>query len=461
MSYEGDISNDGNVRNEKCVTQVFLGSTDNKNDITLTLKTKSVEKKIVAVHEQRTVSSMGREYERRMQQESSQTRKEVITSSVISQVQNVKSFNLTTFGDGKISVQHITDGQIEESNPKPSAAEVESAKMFYKEKLDDAIKDLKRDLSDDEIIPVLNRINEVIRNAWEVPAHGHVLGTVVSNFMRTSGALEFIFQCLENPSLQFSAAVVLEQCLTAENREYVITFGIFATMTAVSTLIKDGSIEACRIGTGILEHLFKMTPCGCTAVVRLGGVQAVTSACSKTDIEVLQHCSAALANLCLCGGTVHHEAIKRHKVTMWLTPLGYHQDAIIKYYSCLAMAALLRYKEFEEEVRNGKVLDDIETFLAMVTPEKFVDLDSGHSHGQGKQWLEFLLLLLSSDIEKVQTIAAFHFCVEAIIKKSQGETNLLMEIDNTFETLKDVASGSNPVAAKYATEALWLLMSNM
>ena len=53
-------------------------------------------------------------------------------------------------------------------------------------------------------------------------------------------------------------------------------------------------------------------------------------------------------------------------------------------------------------------------------------------------------------------MAAFHFCMEAVIKKEQGETNVLLEI-GCVESLRKLASGPNGIAAKYAAQTLRLI----
>lgn len=73
-----------------------------------------------------------------------------------------------------------------------------------------------------------------------------------------------------------------------------------------------------------------------------------------------------------------------------------------------------------------------------------------------KNWLERLVPVLSSKREEARNLAAFHFCMEAGIKKQQGNTEIFREI-GAIDALKKVASSPNAVASKYAAQALRLI----
>ena len=59
------------------------------------------------------------------------------------------------------------------------------------------------------------------------------------------------------------------------------------------------SVDHARVGTGILEHLFKYSEGICSDVIRLSGLDAVLFEYRKNDVETLRHCAGALANLSL------------------------------------------------------------------------------------------------------------------------------------------------------------------
>ncbi|XP_046389688.1 NAD(+) hydrolase sarm1 isoform X2 [Ischnura elegans] len=306
----------------------------------------------------------------------------------------------------------------------------------------------------------LARVNEMMRKAWAVPTYGHELGHALCNALRDCHGLNLLIKtCVaaDNPDLQFSSACLLEQCLTTENRSYVVETGLEKVVNAACVCTKNtNSAEHSRVGTGILEHLFKHSEGTCSDVIRLGGLDAVLFECRKNDIETLRHCAGALANLSLYGGAENQEAMIKRKVPMWLFPLAFHNDDNIKYYACLAIAVLVANKEIEAAVLKSGTLDLVEPFVTSHNPYEFAKSNLAHAHGQSKSWLQRLAPVLSSKREEARNLAAFHFCMEAGIKKRQGNTEVFREI-GAIEPLKKVASCPNAVASKFAAQALRLI----
>jgi len=306
---------------------------------------------------------------------------------------------------------------------------------------------------------LLNRVNEIIRKAWAVPTHGHELGYTLCNTLRQRGGLDLLMSnCVVNDhELQFSSARLLEQCLTTENRAHVVENGLEKVVNVACVCTKNAnSVDHARVGTGILEHLFKHSEGTCSDVIRLGGLDAVLFECRKNDVETLRHCAGALANLSLYGGAENQEAMIKRKVPMWLFPLAFHNDDNIKYYACLAIAVLVANKEIEAAVLKSGTLDLVEPFVTSHNPYEFAKSNLAHAHGQSKNWLERLVPVLSSKREEARNLAAFHFCMEAGIKKQQGNTEIFRTI-GAIEPLKKVASCPNAIASKYAAQALRLI----
>ncbi|XP_070141697.1 NAD(+) hydrolase sarm1 isoform X5 [Drosophila kikkawai] len=302
----------------------------------------------------------------------------------------------------------------------------------------------------------LEKINEVIRRAWAVPTHGHELGYSLCNSLRQSGGLDLLMKNCVKPDLQFSSAQLLEQCLTTENRKHVVDNGLDKVVNVACVCTKKSNMEHSRVGTGILEHLFKHSEGTCSDVIRLGGLDAVLFECRTSDVETLRHCASALANLSLYGGAENQEEMIVRKVPMWLFPLAFHNDDNIKYYACLAIAVLVANKEIEAEVLKSGCLDLVEPFVTSHDPSAFARSNLAHAHGQSKHWLQRLVPVLSSNREEARNLAAFHFCMEAGIKREQGNTDIFREI-NAIEALKTVASCPNAIASKFAAQALRLI----
>lgn len=207
---------------------------------------------------------------------------------------------------------------------------------------------------------------------------------------------------------------------------------------------------------GLLEHLFKHCEGTCESVIRLGGLDAVLFECRKNDVETLRHCASALANLSLYGGAENQVAMIKRKVPMWLFPLAFHTDDNVKYYACLAIAALVANKEIEAEVLKSGTLNLVEPFVTTHNPSEFAKSNLSHAHGQSQNWLRRLVPVLSSKREEARNLAAFHFCMEAGIKKAQNNTKIFHEI-GAIESLKNVASCPNAIASKFAAQALRLI----
>ncbi|XP_018577432.1 sterile alpha and TIR motif-containing protein 1 [Anoplophora glabripennis] len=340
-----------------------------------------------------------------------------------------------------------------------NAQEVERAIHKYSTYLDVSIRCLQKMENNKNAQSILNKINDVMSKAWAVPTYGHELGTTLCNTLRNCGGLDLIMQNCTKPDkdLQFSSAKLLEQCLTTENRAHVVEHGLDKVVhVACVCTKKSNSVDHSRVGTGILEHLFKHSEETCSDVVRLGGLDALLFECRKSDVETLRHCAGALANLSLYGGAENQEAMIKRKVPMWLFPLAFHNDDNIKYYACLAITVLVANAEIEAEVLQSGTLGLVEPFVTTHNPSEFAKSNLAHAHGQSKTWLKNLVPVLSSKREEARNLAAFHFCMEAGIKKQQGNTNIFSEI-GAVESLKKVASCPNAVASKYAAQALRLI----
>ncbi|XP_067010666.2 NAD(+) hydrolase sarm1 isoform X2 [Anabrus simplex] len=337
--------------------------------------------------------------------------------------------------------------------------DVEQAIQKYSYFLDMFVESIRRDSHHAKAPLILNRINEMMRKAWAVPTHGHELGYSLCNALRLCGGLDLLMgNCVASDGdLQFSSARLLEQCLTTENRAHVVENGLEKVVNVACACTKNAnSVDHSRTGTGILEHLFKHSEGTCSDVIRLGGLDAVLFECRKNDVETLRHCASALANLSLYGGAENQEAMIKRKVPMWLFPLAFHNDDNIKYYACLAIAVLVANKEIEAAVLKSGTLDLVEPFVTSHNPSEFAKSNLAHAHGQSKNWLQRLVPVLSSKREEARNLAAFHFCMEAGIKKQQGNTEIFREI-GAIEPLKKVASCPNAVASKYAAQALRLI----
>ncbi|XP_013789221.1 sterile alpha and TIR motif-containing protein 1-like isoform X1 [Limulus polyphemus] len=342
------------------------------------------------------------------------------------------------------------------NSPAPSS-EIEKAMARFGSRMSTCVERLKT-ASDEEALQLLTKMNDMIRKAWAVPTNGYDLGFNLCNILRNNGGMDILISncSCSNDELQFASARLLEQCLSTENRGYVVENGLDSVVSVAYSCSIRNSVVHSRIGTGILEHLFKHSETTCSDVIRMGGLKAILYDCRNTDVETLRHCATALANLSLYGGSENQEAMIKHKVPVWLFPLAFNNDDNIKYYACLAIAALVANKEIEAAVLRSGTLDLVEPFVSSHNPEEFANSTVSHVHGQSKNWLLRLVPVLDSKREEARSLAAFHFAMEAGIKKRQGNTAIFREI-GAIEALKKVASSPNAIASKYAAQALQLI----
>ncbi|GIY90180.1 NAD(+) hydrolase sarm1 [Caerostris darwini] len=304
----------------------------------------------------------------------------------------------------------------------------------------------------------LAAMNDLIRKAWAVSTIGYDLGSSLCKSLLNKGVLDILLKNFnsDDSTIQFESARLLEQALTTENRNYVVKQGLATVVRVACECSKSPCVEKSRIGTGILEHLFKNSEETCHEVMRLGGLSAILYECRNCDVETLRHCAAALANLSLHGGPENQEAMIQQQASEWLFPLAFHSDDNIKYYACLAIAALVANKEIEAAVLRSGTLDLVEPFVTENSPDEFALSTVAHVHGQSVNWLLKLVPVLYSKREEARSLAAFHFAMEAGIKKRQGNTKVFHEI-GVVNALKKVASSPNAIASKYAAQALQLI----
>ena len=276
-------------------------------------------------------------------------------------------------------------------------------------------------------IEVIKIMTDMINKAWSVPQCGYDLGFNMSKIIRTNGALEALLCNIETDDwkVAFVSAQLLEQCLVSENRDYVAENGLENVINIAKECVNKKQTEEIRVGTGILEHLFKHSEDTCKEVIRLDGLETILYECRCTDSITLRHCASALANLSLYGGPDSQESMIKLKAPVWLFPLAFHNDDNIKYYACLAITVLVANKELEAAVLTSGTLDLVEPFVSSHNPEEFAKSSTSHIHGQSQNWLHRLVPVLRSKREEARSLAAFHFAMEAWIKKTQDKTMVI------------------------------------
>merc|ERR1719367_2751453 len=361
----------------------------------------------------------------------------------------------------------ITFEDLERIAPDSDMKMVESILLKYCSYIGGAVQAMKKYDKKQDLVNWLSKLNNMMSKSWDVPAFGQEISDVLSGILRKNGGLELIIdQCnqVENEEVAFFSTKLIHQCILAssESRGYLVEKALEKIVGVAQRYIDEAkSFEHKRVGTGILEYLFRHSEETCSEVISLGALDTIVKECQRLStgpggLQTLRQCSSALANVAMYGGSENQEAMIKRKVQSWLFPLAFHDDDTIKYYACLAIAALVANKELEAAVQKSGTLELIEPFVQNHTPKEFAETSATHSHGQSPNWLKRLIPLLTSHREEARNLAAFHFCMEAEIKKEQNKTELFREI-SAIESLKKVASRPNGIASKYAAQALRLI----
>lgn len=260
----------------------------------------------------------------------------------------------------------------------------------------------------------------MIEEAWAIPGIGRDLAYGLCDVLRNDGGLEILIGNCDsnNHDIQLGSARLLEQSMTVQNRDEVAKQGL-EIVVKLARKSKD-DVEMTKAVTGILENLFKHSEDTCSKLIRFGGLDSLLYSIRTSNTKILRHCAVALANLAMYGGQENQSEMISKKVAEWLFPLAFSSDDSICYYAFLAIAALSANKEIESSVVQSGTLDLVEPFVRNHDPMEFALSDKAHIHGQSKEWLRRLVPLLSSKRDEAQSLAAFHFVMEAGIKKDQG-----------------------------------------
>lgn len=193
-------------------------------------------------------------------------------------------------------------------------------------------------------------------------------------------------------------------------------------------------------------------------VIQLGGLDVLLYEYRNRDILTLEHCVNALANLSLYGGPESQDYMIKHNVPQWLFTMVFNTNFNIKYYAFLAIVVLVTNNEEDEvTVKKSKSLKLINPFIITHTFTSFAKTNMvPHTLGQSQNWLKKLIPVLSSSSEEARNLAAFHFCMDAGIKKQLGMTSIFRAI-NVIGPLKKLAIGGNFISSKLAAKTLRLI----
>ena len=281
-----------------------------------------------------------------------------------------------------------------------------------------------------------NKLYDLVSFAWSLETRlARDAADFVCDLIRNSNALDkMLKKCAsisnsqdttpEQKGLQLDLLSTIEQIMIADNREYISQHQLFPSLLVLAS--STDTLSHVRCGLGIFENLFKVSPSVSLKLIQSGGLDAIMRGCRYTDDVILHHCAAAMANCALYGSPKVHRAMMSKHADHWLFPLAFSQDSAVKYYALIAICILVSDSELQSLVSRSGTLELVIPFLQVQDPLQFPRTCPNHAHGRASSWLERLIPLLECPSEEAQSLAAFHFAMEAGIKQKQNRLKVRM-----------------------------------
>ncbi|UYV77661.1 SARM1 [Cordylochernes scorpioides] len=352
-----------------------------------------------------------------------------------------------------LAITQGVDDDIKFLTSSDPSKEASGAKERFTNRLSTCVENLETAESLEEASLLMNGMAEMMQKVWNVPNLGQDLVGSMKNVFQEKGGLGLALRHLgsNNPEIQLSSARLLEQILAMAAEGGLRQEELRDVVAGATGCCSKKSVSHARAGTALLERLCQQSEETCSSLIKLGGLEAIMLDCRRDDTETLLHCAKTLVNLALYGGPENQHLMVRQQSLLWLFYLASHNDLIVKYFACLAIAVLGANKELEAPVLKSKNLSLVEKFV-----EK-VDVEEVHAllaQSQGRGWLARLVPALESSLEASQSMAALHFALEALLRP--GDTKVFEEIE-AVNALRKVASCPNGVASRLAARALHTL----
>lgn len=276
----------------------------------------------------------------------------------------------------------------------------------------------------DERLDGLKQIEILVEEGWSYLDIGRDLTYELCDVLRKEGGLDELIKSCDDETLpyeiQFKAAHLLSRTLTVNNRGHLAKANALQRIVNWAQKVQKNH-AFCQVAIAILECLFKHSKNTCMLLIKMGGLDVILFSCRSLEISILRYCSKALANLSIYGGYLCRCEMIKCNTPEWLFPLAFAEDDSTRYYALLAIATLCSSKETEMAVVRSGTLELIEPFLQTHNPLEFGKRDAEHIHGQSKEWLGRLLRFLPSRREEAQSLIAFHFAMEAGIRREQNK----------------------------------------
>ncbi|KAK6744010.1 hypothetical protein RB195_010984 [Necator americanus] len=330
----------------------------------------------------------------------------------------------------------------------------------YQSFIDKAFQNIMQ-ATDEQIIEGCTIVAKVMTKAWMIPKVSHDLSFALCDYLREKMYLDALIKLFIGPTtcepVRLACGRVLEECMSLNNREYIVNKGWLKKIVSMAMKLNKNA-EQQRMSLSIMESMFKHSSSTSLKLIEYGVLDhiIITSKRAMDTPTTLRHAALGLANLTLYTCSEGKKKLIQKKLPEWLFLLVNQDDDLTRYYASLAICMLASIKEFESAVMKSDTLKLVEPFLLAHDATTFAGDHYKHSQGRPKEWLSRLLPMLKSMRREAKSMAAFHFAMEAAIKKDQNKLDVFQEI-GAIQALKEVASSPDEVAAKFASEALTVI----
>ncbi|PAV75738.1 hypothetical protein WR25_11692 [Diploscapter pachys] len=280
--------------------------------------------------------------------------------------------------------------------------------------------DLISQQQDEKIIEGCTIINKVLLKAWMIPKVSYDLGTALCDFLRDREYLDEIIKLFISPDscepIRMAAGLVLEESMSLNNRDYVINKNYLKKIILVALTTMTKTQEQQRIMMSLFENFSKHS-----------------NTTSLFSASTLKYASLALCNLSIYTCAAGKKKLIARKVPEWLFMLASHQDDVTRYYACLSICMLASSKEIEMHVTKSGTLSLVEPFLLSHNAVLFAKEHYKYAQSRSNDWLKRLMSMLQSHRREAKSAAAFHFTMEAAIKKDQNKLDVFQDTEECEE----------------------------
>ncbi|EYC03385.1 hypothetical protein Y032_0094g2730 [Ancylostoma ceylanicum] len=298
----------------------------------------------------------------------------------------------------------------------------------YQSFIDKAFQNIMQ-ATDEQIIEGCTIVAKVMTKAWMIPKVSHDLSFALCDYLREKMYLDALIKLFIGPTtcepVRLACGRVLEECMSLNNREYIVNKGWLKKIVSMAMKLNKNA-EQQRMSLSIMESMFKHSSSTSLKLIEYGVLDhiIITSKRAMDTPTTLRHAALGLANLTLYTCSEGKKKLIQKKLPEWLFLLVNQDDDLTRYYASLAICMLASIKEFESAVMKSDTLKLVEPFLLAHDATTFAGDHYKHSQGRPKEWLSRLLPMLKSMRREAKSMAAFHFAMEAAIKKDQNKLDV-------------------------------------